>query len=98
MTEIERLKKAIWDLHGCAGEHVRSIIVNESFEGKPVWQGIVEVFEVKGHTRAKVVYAWSYKDDSGKSHYVTVLGVPPVSSPQDAVRAYIVTEAKKKPT
>ena len=96
MTEIERLEKALLDLHGCKGKHVRSVTVHETFEGKTVWQGAVEVFELDNHPQAKVAYAWSYKADDGNMHHVAVLGVPPVNSPQDAVRAYVVTEAQKK--
>jgi hypothetical protein len=65
------------------------------FKGETVWTGIVEVFEVH-HPKAKYAYAWSYKDDNEKSHYVAVLGVPPVNSAEDAVRAYIVAQAEKK--
>ena len=96
MTEIERLEKAIWDLHGYKSKHSRSMAVHETFEGETVWQGVVEVFELDSHPRAKVAYAWSYKADSGERRYVAVLGVPPINSPQDAVRAYVVTEAVKK--
>lgn len=99
MTEIERLRKSIWDLHQAVGHHVRSEPVNETFEGKVVWQGVVEVFEIQGrHPKAKMAYAWSYKDDNGQVHQVAILGVPPVNSAQDAVRAYIVTQAQKKST
>ena len=42
--------------------------------------------------------AWSHasgKDDKG-TRYIAVLALPPVHSPQDAVRASIVADAKKK--
>jgi hypothetical protein len=96
MTEIERLEKAIKDLHGVSGQHAGSVAVHEKFEGKTVWQGIVEVFEIKGHPQARFAYAWSYKADNGEQQFVTVLGMPPVSSAQDAVRAYIASQALKK--
>ena len=96
MTEIERLQKAIRDLHGCESFHAGSIAVDETFEGKPVWQGIVEVFSVKNHPIAKEAYAWSYKNDPGEKRYVAVLGIAPVNTARDAVRAYVAAEIKKQ--
>ena len=95
MTGIERLEKTIKDLHGVIGQHAASIAVHEKFEGKTVWQGVVEVFEIKGHPQARFAYAWSYKADSGEQRYAAVLGVPPVDSAEDAVRAYIVSQSVK---
>lgn len=96
MTEIERLEKAILDLHGCKSKHNRSVAVHETFEGETVWKGEVEVFELQDQPQAKVAYAWTYKADDGKPRYVAVLGVSPINSPDDAVRAYVVAQAKKK--
>jgi hypothetical protein len=95
MTDLERLQKTIRDLHGLESTHVMSMRVNEMFEGKPVWSGLVEVFQVD-HPKAQYAFAWSYKGDDDKLHYVAVLGVPPITNPQDAVRAYIVAQAEKE--
>ncbi len=96
MTEIERLQKAILDLHGCKSKHSRSVPLHETFEGETVWQGVVEVFDLENHALAKIAYAWSYKGDDSKIHYVAVLGVSPINSPNDAIRAYVVAETQKK--
>ena len=96
MDYIERLQKAIRDLHGCESVHEGSIAINETFQGKAVWQGVVEVFSLTDHSKAKHAYAWSYKNDAGKMSHVAVLEVPPITSPRDAVRAYIVAESRKK--
>jgi hypothetical protein len=96
MTEIEQLEKAIKDLHGLKSDHAGSVAVHEQFEGKTVWQGIVEVFEIKGHPQARFAYAWNYKTDAGEHRSVAVLGVPPVNSAEDAVRAYVVAQTVKK--
>ena len=85
MDYIERLKKAIRDLHGCDSFHAASIAVNETFEGKTVWQAVVEVFSLLNHPKAKEAYAWSYEADTAKGRYVAVLGVPPINSTHDAV-------------
>ena len=98
MTEIERLEKAIRDLHGCKSKHNRSVAVHETFQGQTAWQGAVEVFELEGNPQAKIAYAWAYKGDDGKMHYVAVLSVPPISSPNDAVKAYVVADYQKKQT
>lgn len=95
MTELERLQQAVKDLHGCESEHVESVAVREVFQGQTAWEGTVEVFRLLDHPKGKQAYAWTYKTDEGKRQYVAVLGVPPVNSPIDAVRAYIVSQAKK---
>lgn len=89
------LKKAILDLHGCKSKWVESIPVKETFEGKTVWEGTVEVFDIEGHPTAKRCYAWSHEiDDLKKRKFYAVLHQGPVNSPQAAVRAAIVHEVK----
>jgi hypothetical protein len=48
------------------------------------------------HPKAKEGYAWSYKADNGETRYFAVLGVPPISTAIDAVRAYIASQAQKQ--
>lgn len=96
MIEIVRLRQVIRDLHGLESEHVRSEPVRETFKGDAVWEGVVEVFTVYGHPNATVAYAWSHETDEGGRRYVAVLGVPPITSAQDAVRAAVVAEQKAK--
>jgi hypothetical protein len=62
------------------------------FQGKTVWDGIVEVFELVGHPNAPKAYAWAHDANGQKKRHVTVLHVAPVDSPQAAVRAAIVQE------
>ena len=90
--EIERLQQAIRDLHGLESTHLRSESVRETFRGKTVWEGMVDVFAVMGHPKASLAYAWSHETDEGGRRYVAVLGVPPVNSALDAVRASIAAE------
>lgn len=68
--------------------------VKETHKGKTVWDGIVEVFDLLGHPKANRIYAWSHDTDdpANPKRYVTVLHIPPVVSPQTAVRAAIVQE------
>jgi hypothetical protein len=94
MTEIEKLAKAVRDLHMYDVRHLRSEPVAETFNGQVVWDGVVEVFAVSGHSKAALAYAWSQETDDGGRRYVAVLGVPPISSAVDAVRAAVASEIK----
>jgi hypothetical protein len=93
---IDRLRKTIRDLHALESIHVQSAPVDETFQGKPVWQGVVEVFSVSGHPQAKFAYAWSYIGDKGETRYTAVLGVPPIDSPQKAVQAAVMAHIEKQ--
>jgi len=96
MTEVERLRKAIRDLHGLDSEHVESVHVHETFQGKTVWEGDVQVFQIHGHPQAQRAYAWSYIGDAGEVRYLAVLGVPPIDSPQKAVQAAVMAHIEKQ--
>lgn len=78
-------------MHGCLAEHSASVPVHEVFKGQTVWQGVVEVFAIKGHSRAKRCYAWSHVDGENDQdeRFVAVLEIPPVISAETAVRASI---------
>ena len=94
---IERVKLALEHLHRCSAVHSKTVPVHEVFQGKTVWEGNVEVFDLTGHPKAKRAYAWSHldgdKDD--RERFVAVLEIPPVESAETAVRASIMADAKK---
>lgn len=94
MTYIDELRAVIRRLHGVESTHVKSVPVKETFHGKTVWEGIVEIFELQGHPKATHAYAWSHQtDDPNKpKRHVAVLRIPPVTSPETAVRAAIIQE------
>lgn len=81
-------------MHGAEATHVESVPIKETFAGRTVWDGVVEVFELKGHPKATHAYAWSHETDDVKQpkRHVTVLRIPPVVSPVTAVRAAIAQE------
>lgn len=98
MNYLDELKDVIRRLHDCEAEHVSTLPVKEVFQGQTVWEGEVEVFNIRGHPKAKRAYAWAHAsgvDGKGK-RYVAVLELPPVDSAQKAVRAAIVDEARKQ--
>lgn len=94
MTYIEELRDVIRRLHGVESTHVESVPVKEMFQGKTVWEGIVEVFELHGHPDAPKVYAWAHDTDDPQKprRHVTVLHITPITSAVAAVRAAIVQE------
>lgn len=95
---IEELKDIISRLHGVKAVHLESVPVKETFQGKTVWDGVVEVFEIKGHPKASKAYAWAHDTDDPlhPKRQVTVLHIPPVISPETAVRAAIVQEYRSR--
>jgi hypothetical protein len=84
---IADLQREIRSLHGLESFHVRTVPLTEQFEGKILWQGEVETFDVAGHPTARRCFAWEYEDDNGKPNYAVVLQLPPVDSERSAVRA-----------
>src|ERR1035438_9715859 len=97
MTHIQELRDVIHDLHGGTASHLESIPVTETFQGQTIWDGVVEVFHLKGHPKADKIYAWVHDTDDPKHprRHVTVLHIPPVVSPQTAVKAAIVRDFKE---
>lgn len=98
MTEVEaeQLQESVEKMHGGTATLAQSVPVRETFEGKPVWEGVVHVFDLAGHPTAARAYAWSSPiEGSTKRRFFAVLHQPPVDSPQAAVRAAIVAEKKR---
>ena len=93
-ANIEELRAVIRKLHGVKSIHRESVPVTEVFQGQTVWDGIVEVFDLKGHPKTHRAYAWSHDTDDPEHprRHVTVLHIPPAISPQTAVQAFIVQE------
>jgi hypothetical protein len=95
---ISELRDAIRRLHGADATHIESVPVTETFQGKTVWDGVVEVFELHGHPTAHRAYAWAHDTDDAKNprRHVTVLHLHPIKSAHDAVRAAIVQEFRTR--
>lgn len=99
MQEVEEseLRTAIERQHNCTARLVQTVPVSEAFGGKTVWEGVVHVFDISGHPKAKQAYAWSSPiEGSDKRRFFAVLHVPPVTSPAEAVQAAIVAEHRTK--
>ena len=83
-------------LHNCGAVHGATVPVHEIFQGKTLWQGDVEVFDLNGHPKAKRAYAWSYGEPE---EIITILELPPVTDAPSAVKvgvSYQIKKARKK--
>jgi hypothetical protein len=91
MDYLGELRAKIRLLHGCEATHRQTVPVKEVFRGNMVWNGEVEVFDVTGHTKTKHCYAWGSANERhpDRLDVVAVLEIPPVISPETAVKAAI---------
>jgi hypothetical protein len=98
VSHVDELRHVIDRPHGARAKHIESVPIKEVFRGETVWDGVVEVFGLTGHPKTDRIYAWIHETDEpdGPKRHVTVLHIPPVVSPQTAVRAAIVQESKER--
>ena len=94
---LAQVQVAVSQLHDCGAVYVKTVPVQEVFQGETIWQGDVEVFDLHGHPKAKRAYAWSHFDGKKdeRTQFVAVLEIPPVDSPQAAVKVAIAHEVRK---
>ncbi|HLA12857.1 MAG TPA: hypothetical protein VJ023_19885 [Pyrinomonadaceae bacterium] len=93
---IGEIQAAFLNLHGCDAVYIETVPVVEEFQGKTIWQGDVAVFDIRGHPKTTRGYGWGHvtgESDQGRRCF-TVLELPPVDSPQAAVKATIMSEIK----
>lgn len=90
---IEALAYAIKQGFSCEAKHLESVYVKEVFQGQTAWEGKVEVFELTGHPKANRAYGWGF-DKDGQTEFSTVLGIPPITDPPKAVKAYIASKIR----
>ena len=79
-------------LHSCGAIHRKTVPVREVFEGKTIWVGDVEVFELVKHPTAKRCYGWSFGEPE---EFITILELPPVIDAQSAVKVGVSYQIKK---
>ena len=96
MTEIDAsvaaARQAVERLHNCTATYKESVGVREEFRDQIAWEGMVEVFDVD-HPDTDTCYAWSFPvEDSDRRKFYAVLKIPPIDSPERAVRASIVKD------
>lgn len=94
---VDDLKRSVEFAHSCRAKLAQIVSVQEEFQGQPVWEGVVHVFDLNGHSNATRAYAWSSPiEESDKRRFYAVLHLGGIRSPLDAVRAAIVAEAQRK--
>ena len=90
---LPALIAAIRHMHGCEAAWVESVSVHEKTPaGATVWEGEVQVFDLKGHPKAERAYAWSHATEGTRRRFHAVLHLPPVDGPVMAVRTAILSE------
>lgn len=89
---IARLQVAVSQLHNCGALWRESVSVHEIFQGKTLWQGDVEVFDLNGHPKAKRAYAWTHDEPE---EFITILEIPPVTDAPSAVKVGVAYQIKK---
>ncbi len=100
MIEVasSELMKAVESQHGGTATLAQTVPVREVFIGRPVWEGVVHVFDLAGHPKATRAYAWSSPmKGSNKRRFFAVLQMGGIKTPKDAVRAAIAAEHRAKP-
>jgi hypothetical protein len=94
-TGTTDLQNAVETQHSCRATFAQTVPVRETFHGQPVWEGVVHVFDLEGHSTATQAYAWSSAiEGSTERRYYAVLQIGAIETPLDAVRAAIVAEHK----
>jgi hypothetical protein len=96
VSYVQELQDVIRRLHGAEATHIESVPVKETFKGETVWEGVVEVFDLIGHTKAHRVYAWAHETGNPDKpiRHVTVLHQHPIKSAADAVKIAIAQEIR----
>lgn len=96
---IEDLTRPVEHLHGCRAKWREAVPVREEFQGKVVWDGTVQAFDLAGHPSATRCYAWShYVGLTERRWFVAVLEQSVVDSPRAAVRVAIAAERRRHAT
>jgi hypothetical protein len=95
--DVDQLRIAVEHMHGGIATLAQSVPVRETFEDKPVWEGVVHVFDLAGHPTSTRAYAWSSPiEGSTKRRFFAVLRSERLNSPLEAVRAAIVAEHRAR--
>ena len=84
---LQEVQRAVAKAAGCPVRYLESAIVPEGWSEQVAWEGTVDVFVLDGHPKAKRAYGWLRWD----GHCAAVLEIPPVDSPDMAVRVVLAS-------
>jgi hypothetical protein len=96
MTYLEELETVIVKLHGCEAKAVETVHVEDVYKGRIIWKGDVTVFALTGNPRASRCYAWGLPDEVGSLEITAILEIPPVISPEMAVKVAIASRPRRE--
>jgi hypothetical protein len=83
-----QLKRVIEAEHGGTGTFVKSVRVHQTRGLPTTWDGLVHIFDLKNHPKAKRAYAWSSPISGGaRPRFFAVLHQGAITGPLEAVRA-----------
>ena len=83
-----QLKRVIQTQHGVASTFAKSVRVFRKTTGQADWDGVVHIFDLKGHPKANRAFAWSLRFGSGAQlRYFAVLQDAKIATPVQAVKA-----------
>jgi hypothetical protein len=85
------LLRAIEQSAKCDAAYFQTQPVRYGIDGAILWKGKVEIFQLKNHPQAKVAFGWGYEGKNKKIEYVTIVGVPPLDTPLQAVKAFVAS-------
>ena len=87
-AHTSQFKRLIETQHGAQSTFVKSIRVHRSMENQSNWDGVVHVFDLNNHPKAKRAFAWSSPiSGSGKPRFFAVLQTDAIATPIQAVKA-----------
>jgi hypothetical protein len=78
----------------CGVVYLHTQPVRIVLDGRVLFRGKVEVFDLKGHPYAKRAFGWAIKQKDKRTQYVTVIGIPPLDTPLMAAKAYLANQKK----
>lgn len=87
----DQFRRAVERMHRCKATLVLSVPVTETLAGGAVWEGVVHVFDLKGHAIANRAYAWAVERGNNRRIFA-LLHQPLVTSPSEAVRSVLAAE------
>jgi hypothetical protein len=87
-AQNDLLKRVIELQHGGTASRVQSVKLLDPRATPAPWDGVVHIYDLAGHAKAKRAYAWtSTIDGSGAERYFAVLHMGRVNTPIAAVKA-----------
>ena len=91
---LEKLRQSMEVIHACKATHAASVPIHEMFGQQVIGEEEVMVFDLIGHPKASMDYAWAY-DMEADSRMLPVLQSPPIISSVNTVRAAIVGDLRQ---